>query len=433
MVWLHRQDRFAPDVHRGRLQLLAARLARDANVVVDGRGKRASNPDRSWLCFVARRLHTPFVVQRTLPFALLFALFASCGGLGDAIDPNRCRDSYCVGGDVTVSYTGIFAPQVVDLVVVLDDAVPPGPHAPVLEQALRQTAGYLTDAMNSGTRGIDLNVALVPAAYTATSPPLWPASPSCPQPSGPFLHASQMCDAPSNFAGELGDALACAALAMAPSGVAARPLDALHAILAPAGAGGGFRRPDAFLAVVLVSTSDDPNLATPAEVARQHDYLRGLVVDPDYALTVAVVAPASAQGLVALASSFGDNAWFSDVEASSWPALPNTAEYFTWREWWPSCVDATGVDTDPNTDGIQLDCVATELDVSASTRTEAVIPRCPDSGTAAEPCWKVVHDTNRCPVNGLEFLVGGARPQCMPSYAVRYSLTCAVRYDPQRS
>jgi hypothetical protein len=369
-------------------------------------------------------------VRRSWIFAVGLAAASSCGGLGEPVDPYHCRDSYCVGGDVTASYTAIFNPLLLDMVVVLDDSVPSGPGATVLEQALRLAAGYLTEPMSSASFGIDIHVALVPAAYAPGSPPSsWPSSPTCAQLDGPFLHASQMCDSPGNVAGELSDALAGAALAMTPSARPPRPLDALRTVLATPGAEGSFRRPEAFLAVMLISTTDDPGLATPAQVAEQHDYLAGLVADPDRGLTLGIVAPGSAQGLFALAASFGDAGRFSDIASSDWPALPDTVRDYAFHESWPACLDGPVIDMDPSRDGVQPDCVCIETRISATQRTEAVIPACPDGGAVTRPCWRITQDTLRCPKGGLDFVIDGWRPQCMPSYAVRYSLTCAASYE----
>ena len=68
-------------------------------------------------------------VRRSWISAVVLAAASSCGGLGEPVDPYHCRDSYCVGGDVTVSYTAIFNPHLLDMVVVLDDSVPSGPGA----------------------------------------------------------------------------------------------------------------------------------------------------------------------------------------------------------------------------------------------------------------------------------------------------------------
>jgi hypothetical protein len=362
---------------------------------------------------------------------LLALCSGACGGLAEPVDPYHCAGDYCVGGDATVGYVAVFAPTSVDVLIVLDDAVPSGPDAPALAQGLRAMTANLSDFMASGQWGADLNVAIVPAAAGPAGSPLllWPASPSCPQPNGPFLHVTQVCGLPNNFSGNVPDAVACAATHLEPSGEAARPIDAIHAALEP---GVGFRRAGAYLFVIIVSAQDAPGLLDAAQVAEQHDFLAGLVPDPETNLMVGIVAPAAAEGLAALARSFGDYATSSDIAASTWPALPSTTEYFGWHESWPACLDWDIVDADPATDGLQPDCAGTEIHLSStspSSRTEQPLPPCPNDGTVAGACWRVIRDTNKCPANGLEFVVEGWRPACMPSYAVKYTLTCAVRYD----
>jgi hypothetical protein len=63
--------------------------------------------------------------------------------------------------------------------------------------------------------------------------------------------------------------------------------------------------------------------------------------------------------------------------------------------------------------------------------SEQPLPPCATDRSAVGACWRIAADMSHCWKNGLglEFRVDAPRPTCMPDYAVRYSLTCAIRYD----
>ena len=277
---------------------------------------------------------------------------SACGGLAEPVDPYHCSADYCVGGEATGVAYGNFAPSSVDLLIVIDDAVPSGAGSAPLAQGLREMIANLADFMANGAWGLDLSVAITRAAPPNDSSPsdLWPVDPTCAQPKGPFLHATQVCDVASNFAGDLSEAVACAATHMMPSGAPPRPMDAVHAALAPAS---GFRRAGASLFVVVVSSQDDPGLLGADQRAAQHDFLASMVGDPAVGLTLGIVAPASAVGLSSFVGYFDGNAAFSRLEDSTWPAIASTTNDFGWHEWWPACLDWPVVDADPATDGLQ--------------------------------------------------------------------------------
>src|SRR5512142_532104 len=133
----------------------------------------------------------------------MLLLCASCGGIGDP-DPNRCTDGDCVGGEETLWYAPYRPRPVFDLVLVVDDSIPSGPHAEKLERAVHELAENLRSPV-TGQYEVDINIALVPATSDATA--LWPRSAYCPLPNGGFLHSAELCAAPNNFQGDLADAL----------------------------------------------------------------------------------------------------------------------------------------------------------------------------------------------------------------------------------
>ena len=365
-------------------------------------------------------------------------VWSSCGGIGEPGDPNHCKSTYCVGGEATVSYASHGVPTSLDLLVVLDDSVASGPYAPRLESALRTMMRNKMPYSAWDRYEPDLNVALVPAAMgfenTGASPPsrLWPETAYCPMPSGPFLHTARLCDAPSNILGDWADTVACAALHLPASGQPPSPLETIRSLLEPGGLAetSGFRRKNVPLLLVIVSTQDDPTAADAATLAAYRDFLGTVADPPDEALLAGVVAPTTAKGLSAFAESFGENGALSEITDESWSAIPFVTEEHLIRDFFPICIDWPVDDADPNAEGLQPDCVASEIHRSLSAaRTEQILPRCLDDGSTPKPCWSVSWNPNRCAPDKFEFVVEEAPPVCLPSYVVRYSFTCAIRYQ----
>jgi hypothetical protein len=124
------------------------------------------------------------------------------------------------------------------------------------------------------------------------------------------------------------------------------------------------------------------------------------------------------------------NAARSDIADESWSAIPFVTEEHLIRDYFPICVDWPVADADPNAEGLQPDCVASEIHFSPSAgRTEQLLPRCSDDGSTPEPCWSISWNPNRCPASDFEFVVDRVAPACLPSYGIGYSFTCATRYE----
>ena len=121
---------------------------------------------------------------------ILVLLSVSCEGIGDPVDP--CRDTYCVGGEMSIRYRATRGARAIDILLVVDDRVGASPDGPKLESALDRMMGYIDWPLEIGGSAIDLHVAMLSAAAAdatgSTAPSvMWPASPSCANPSGPFL------------------------------------------------------------------------------------------------------------------------------------------------------------------------------------------------------------------------------------------------------
>jgi len=365
-------------------------------------------------------------------FIALALAWAGCGGIEEPGDPNHCKETYCVGGQATAVYVPAPPPSPMDLLVVLDDSVAAGPYAARLESALRELAAN-TESLSDGLIQIDLNVASLPAAVGAKSASmrLWPEARDCPQPSGPFLHAARLCDNPSNFRGELADALACAALHLPATGQSPRPLEAIRTFLGPGGLAetSSFRRKSANLLLAIVSSEDDPTIVDGETLAGYRDFLGAVVEHPDDAIVTGVVAPATAQGLSAFGKSFGENGALSDITAADWPAMPFVTDRHLIRDSFPNCLDWPLDDADPSTEGIQPNCVVSEMHYSSGTWTEEILPHCSDNRATPSHCWKTSRDPQRCAANTFEFVVEPTHPACLSSDFIKYNFTCATRYQ----
>jgi hypothetical protein len=351
-------------------------------------------------------------------------LCASCGGIGEREDPNHCRDTYCVGGEETAGYLGFIPPSPRDLLIIVDDRIPSGPAADRLEKALREMMQNTLPL--SGWDAENLNVALVSASWEQPAG-LWPETTSCTLPSGGFLHSAESCAAPTNVAGQVTDAVACAALHLPVSGGGPRPLETIRTLLAPGGLAetSGFRRKDAYLLVAIVASEDDPGGTE--GIAATREVLGSIVEYVDEQVVVGVVAPPTAIALTGLARSFGENGATTDIAADAWSALPFLTHPSCCWDWWPECLDWPLADADTATDGVQPDCVGIETHFQAAGRAEQILPPCPAEGFASGACWRLSWEAGKCPANEFRFLVDVPLPACLPDYRVSYALTCATR------
>jgi hypothetical protein len=361
----------------------------------------------------------------------LAVVCVSCGGLQESNDPNHCLDTYCVGGEESLAYTAAGGRSLHDVLVVIDDSIAQGPRAPILERALRDMMKSLQNFPGDNLFTTDLNLALVPASLASSgsidlaTARLWPDHPACFQPGAPYLHDARMCDSPSNYQGTADEALACAALHMPATGLASRPLETIRALLAPGGLAesSGFRRKDAQLAVMVVTTEDDPAVASPEQRTEYADFLAHIAQDPDLMPDIAVVAPAAAQGLVGLAKLM--RGAFNDIDADAW-AGPSWITQERERGLANLCVDWPVVDVDAAHPGAHPDCYVAERDVSESGVVEHPIPFCQGDAADADPCWKTRLDLLRCPDARAEFQIVRSEFACIPSYIIKYQFTCAV-------
>ena len=245
---------------------------------------------------------------RSRLLSAFFVIAGACGGMGKSppADSGACEG--CLP-PATAEWVASMGAQPLDLLVVVDDRVPSGSAGVAFEASMQALAANMESHLEQSRYAADIHIAMVPASLapgSASVPSrLWPESDACVQPTGAFLHASVLCDAPGNFAAPLGDALACAGAHLPASGQPSLPLEVVRMLLSPGGPAEatGFRRAGASLFLAIVTSEDDP--AWSAEGTRsQYDAFFSELFPTDGNWEVAVVAPAYADGLRSFAKRF---------------------------------------------------------------------------------------------------------------------------------
>jgi hypothetical protein len=360
---------------------------------------------------------------------LVLCLCAACGRTPEA-EPgvHDCSNLAC-RPTTTVSWTGQYGVAPLDFLLVVDDSVPGGPAQAALSKAMRAIADNIYWLLLETRFAMDIHVAVVPANLVDNGTTgLWPESQACAVVDGSYLRTSPLCGTAPNFAGSLADLLDCAGAHVLGSGQPRRPMETVRALLSPGGLGQttGFRRPAAQLLLGIVSATDDPDLATGAGRADYRDFVLGAVSDPD-ALWLAIAAPADAQGLRGFASFFDYSATFDDLAADSWYYLSSLGEPLSAKVQF-LCIDYPIVDLTAPGSPIAPMCIVVERDTSPDgTSQETALPMCPAASTEDAPCWRLVLDNNKCPVNGQRIDI--VRPGCRSPDRLKYRVTCAVEYE----
>ena len=182
-----------------------------------------------------------------------------------------------------------------------------------------------------------------------------------------------------NYDGALGDALA-ALGAVGTSGTIDQPLQAVRSAIE---ANPTLVRSDAYLAIVIVSASDDGSTVDPASAAA---WAKGLKADPT-AIVVGGVVGASATRLASFVSQFPNRAQSVPIDAADYaPAIALLAQLYT-IDFGVPCLDQP-MDVDPRTPGVQLDCTVELVGEDGSVEVE---PPCPGSR-----CWTYRPDPMSC-------------------------------------
>ncbi len=341
-------------------------------------------------------------VSRAAAGALLVATLATCDLAQQPTEP--------VPGDGRISCTSLsfLEPSMpirpIDLVVVVSDA-------PSMLRYATEWSEYwprFAEVLARGEGGLpSLRVAVVDASGAFASERLMACGVG-----GAFLDDVQrpwfQCDAGAddcrvrNYAGSLGDALRCSATMPADGASAPLLLERMREALDPATPdAAAFLRPDALLAILIISDDDD---ASPGPVEDYVDALR--TARPDDALiAIALIGPQEAPRLFALLDSFPNRAARTTIERGAWAdAVSFNASLGPLDV--ISCFEEIPDDVDPVLPGLQLDCVAFD----SQDMSRPLIPRCemaepnrPAVDTPL-PCYWVRTDRDlgvECPVSPI--------------------------------
>jgi hypothetical protein len=350
------------------------------------------------------------------------------GGVADSESSDPCANLAC-RPTTTVSWPAKLGVYALDILIVVDDRVPSGPAAATYAKTMQDLADTVKEQISEGPLKLaNLHIALVTSNQPTTPMLLWPEIEACQKPTGAFLQTSLLCEAPTNFQGPFADILTCASANVYPSGRPSRPLETLHALLAPGGLAEttGFRRPEATLLLAVITSEDDPALADPSAQGEHRDFIIHLVQDPEN-LAVSVVAPRNAKGLSDFTSSFW--AFFEELEADTWinlPGLAGPAHYYLKG----NCFRQVELVPSAISNGQKATCLVRRRDTSPDGHSvERVIPECILGTSTETTCWRAVRDEIRCPSRpslAIRLVIHDPPPACRAPDVVTYTGTCAT-------
>jgi hypothetical protein len=266
-----------------------------------------------------------------------------------------------------------------------------------------------------------------------------------------------------NYDGALVDAFTCNAMVGSGGSEPQQPLEAMRRALDGSNPdNAGFRRDGAHLAIVLVSDEDDcsnldpsryaadpfacfedgvlcgPDGCVPREdsptvqrVSDYVDFLKSLVIDDSLVLVSTITGPAepvvvgsdhlepscaSATGLAYPAIRLDHfRRQFPNRNSATSICGPDLSEGFSLfaelsrMTLGAPCLSGRLHDLDPDTDGIQFECVVSEV-VAPDTneQEETLLPYCSDLDPVV-PCWRLVEDLAACPDTPTHLILGFER------------------------
>lgn len=275
----------------------------------------------------------------------------------------------------------------IDILFVIDSSQAISPHRAHLDAKLP----LLMDALGDLSSGLpDLHIGVI----TANDDGVMHARGSM---TGTFLS-----DAPQtngartrNYTGTLGQAFRAYADVGATSTAPSRPFAAVELALDPA-ANPGFARPDAHLAVIYVTATDD---ASTTEIAAHVARLKMQFSDPTRVVVSAISGPragTSACGAIAaprlhaMLDAFPNrHAAVSICDEDLRPAIVLVGQLIK-TSLGLACWELAPLDVDPVTPGPQRDCSAYLSNHAYGEETSVAIPECGSAPT--EPCWRIIEE-----------------------------------------
>jgi hypothetical protein len=190
-----------------------------------------------------------------------------------------------------------------------------------------------------------------------------------------------------NYTGDLGSLLAELADLGASESAPPRPLDVVSLAVAQP----EFLRDNAFLAIVTIAATDDASAVAVGDAAGA---LKSLKSDAARVLVVGIY-PESSSRLDAFLDQFPNRTAFTPIGAAD--PTEGFRDLFrpTSSPGGVACLELTPSDIDPNTPGVQVDCVVELLD--HATGTISLVPRCTGDVT---PCWDFEPESQYCGAGG---------------------------------
>jgi hypothetical protein len=318
----------------------------------------------------------------------LLALAALAAGCGDSLQPVLCDGGRC-GAQVSwrKSYNWNYGSQKVDLLFVVDDTAAMAAHRDAL------AAGFT--AMAQRLRGpvapTSIHAGFIRAGSCDTSAR---AHTACGFPgTGTYFLRSEWCHTRENFPGDYAETFACLGDLGAANCAPSRPLAAAGRFLTEPEQPGwdGLVRPDATLAIVIVTAQDDASLEPAREIAAA---IKARKPDPSQ-VAVSVIGPggdcaggeAPGPRLLEFVQQFGANGIYLPLCSGQFPAALDRVEQLISVQISPWCV--TNVrDTDPATPGLQADCAVE--DVTTDGLGGFITRQVPSCDESSPPCWRMV-------------------------------------------
>jgi hypothetical protein len=355
------------------------------------------------------------------------ALAGACNGSL----PAPCEDGSC-GSQVSTktSFQRTINRQL-DLLFVIDDTSAIAPYAAALATGL----GDIAQRFPIGAPTPDLEISLHAGFVRAGTCDASTRGSACGVSAPDQFVRSEYCNTVTNF--NYGDGLPDAFTCLGDLGAAncgpAQPLAAALGWLAgPARAGWeGFLRPDAYLMIVVVATTDDASgpPGSPTPVVAMANTLKSLKPDPSQVL-VSVLGPTGCVAgdmpdprLHEFVNQFGANGLYlplcgGDLGA----ALDRVVSYV--GDFAPPCLRKVR-DMDPGTPGLQASCVAEShsLQPDHSIRN-APLPLCDDS---PPPCLHLAPSGGFC--DGYSPWVENTLDWCVAA-GINFSIECISCADP---
>jgi hypothetical protein len=343
------------------------------------------------------------------------ALAAGCSEPVPICGGHACENAR----SVKAAFQGSIDRQV-DVLFVIDDT-----------PAMAAYAGALSSGLAEIASGIE---ALVPT--TSLHAGFVPAS-ACGRSVHEFIR-SDRCGHDASFAGTLAAEFARLGAFGFEGCAPAQPFAALERALAtPTSGWEGFLRPDAYLAIIVISASDDasgpPGL--PSAVSATVEFVRGLKPDPGGQIQLTAIGPADcsqnptpdalARRLVQFVQSAGGNGLYYPICDPHYGSALNNLRPLP-IDVGPLCVGGVR-DTDPTLSGIQADCAVTQIALKADASIEtSLLSGCDVSGP---PCWAFTDRTGLCGPGRAELEIRREDAYC-PDRNTRIIIDCVGCFDP---